>query len=429
MLPDLIRPTDADSERVLVAHVLSLAARDKSVLASVPPAAFDNKIFSEVWRHARSLYDRGEKVTPRSVLTEAGHDKNEHLAGMLQGVTGQPVSAAQVGDSSRRVVEMYRMRQLLDGVSSAYERAQYAEDYSEALHHVTAALDGLEGTSTPKDVVTFADALDRWQERINDDTAVPRIFPTPWEGLNGVLAGGLHAGRSYVIGARPGEGKSMAGANLAQFAAEQGHSALIFSVEMDEHEVVSRALAAGSRANYGQITKRLIDAPNYAKIDAYAAQRRTMPLRIVDRADISVDFVRATCRTVKRQHGLDVVFVDYLQLLSPTDSQASRERQIAHISRSLKVLSRELDCAVVTACQLNRNTANEDRPPRKADLRESGSIEQDADVVILLHHIMHTAHDGKKEHSGEVDLIVDKNRTGPRDSINQMWAASQAAIR
>ena len=221
----------------------------------------------------------------------------------------------------------------------------------------------------------------------------------------------------------------MVGANLAQYAAEQGHTALIFSVEMSEHEVVSRALAAGSRANYGQITKRLIDQANYDKIDAYAAQRRSMPLWIVDRADITVDSVRATCRTVKREHGLDVVFVDYLQLLSPTDSQATRERQIAHISRSLKILSRELDCAVVTACQLNRNTANEDRAPRKADLRESGSIEQDADVVILLHHLVHRRSDGTTEHSGEIDLIVDKNRTGPRDTITQAWAAAQAAIR
>lgn len=425
MLSDLIRPTDPDAERVLITHVLSMAARDKSVLEVVPPAAFDNKIFAEVWRHARSLNDRGEKVTPRSVLTEAGHDKNEHLAAVLQGITGQSVSAVQVGEARARVVEMSRMRRLLDGVGAAYERAQYAEDYSEALHHVTAALDGMEGTSAPKDVVSFADALDRWQERVDDDVTPPRVFPTPWDGLNERLSGGLHAGRSYVIGGRPGEGKSLAGANLATYAAEQGHSALIFSVEMGEHEVVSRVLASGARADYGQITKNLIDERNFAKISTYAAQRRNMPLHIVDRADITVDYVRATCRAVKRQHGLDVVFVDYLQLLSPTDSQATRERQVANISRSLKILSRELDCAVITACQLNRNAANETRAPRLSDLRESGSIEQDADVVVLLNR---TGPDGKQM-DGEIDLVLAKNRTGPLITLNQVWAAAQAAIR
>lgn len=429
MLHDLIRPTDPDAERVLAAHVLSMAVRDKDVLAEVPASAFDNKILAEVWRHARALHERGERVSPRSVLAEAGQGSNEHLASMLERVTGQSVTAVEVVSARRRVVEMARMRRLLDSVSSAYERAQHADDYSEALHHVSEALEGLEGTSTPREVVPFADALARWQERINDDVTPPRVFPTPWEGLNNHLAGGLHAGRSYVIGGRPGEGKSLAGANLATFAAEQGHTALIFSVEMGEHEVVSRILASGARANYGQITKRLIDEHNYAKLDAYAAQRKNMPLHIVDRADINVDYVRATCRSVKRTHGLDVVFVDYLQLLSPTDSQVSRERQVAHISRSLKLLSRELDCAVVTACQLNRNSANESRAPRLSDLRESGSIEQDADVVILLHHIVHRRSDGSSEHSGDVDLIVEKNRIGPRGSITQAWAASQAAIR
>lgn len=429
MLPDLIRPTDPDAERVLVAHVLSMAARDKSVLESVPASAFDNKILAEVWKHARALNERGDRVSPRSVLTEAGRDDNAHLASVLQNMTGQSVTAVQVGEASRRVMEMSRMRRLLDGVASAYERAQYADDYSEALHHVTGALDGLDGTSTPAEVSSFADALTRWQESVNDDVTPPRVFPTPWDQANKHLAGGLHAGRSYVIGGRPGEGKSLAGANLATYAAEQGHTALIFSVEMGEHEVVSRILASGARADYGQITKRLIDERNYAKIDTYAAQRKHMPLHIVDRADITIDYVRATCRSVKRAHGLDVVFVDYLQLLSSTDSSVSRERQIAMISRSLKVLSRELDCAVVTACQLNRNSANESRAPRLSDLRESGAIEQDADVVVLLHHIVHRASDGSAEHSGELDLIIEKNRTGPRGSITQVWAASQAAIR
>lgn len=419
MLSDLIRPTDPDAERVLMSHVLSLAARDKTVLEQVPPQAFDNKIFAEVWMHARTLADRGERVTPRAVLVEAGMESNSHLAQVLASVTGQSVAAVQVNEASRRVMEMHRMRSLLDEVGAAYERAQHAEDYSEALFHVSEALDGLEGTTTPREVSSFAEALSRWQESITDDAVPARVFPTPWPSVDEKLAGGLHAGRTYVVGGRPGEGKSLAGANLATFAAENGHPAVIFSVEMSEHEVVSRVLASGARADYGQITKRLIDERNFNKINAYAAQKRNMPLSIVDRADVTVDYVRATCRSLKRTQGLDVVFVDYLQLLSPTDSQATRERQVAHISRSLKVMSRELDCAVVIACQLNRNPSNESRPPRLSDLRESGTIEQDADVVLLLHR--HT--------EGDIDLILAKNRTGPLATLTQIWAASQAAIR
>ena len=419
MLDDLIRPVDVEAERTLVAHVLSLAGRDKRVLTEVPASAFDNKLLGQVWETARAVHERGDRVTPRSVLTSMGRTGDAHLTAELQRITGQSGSAMRVTEARSRVVEMARMRRLLDGVASAYERAQYAEDYAGALHAVTEAVDGLEGASTPREVSSFADAVSRWQERMDDDDRSVRVFPTPWDGANSVLSGGLHAGRSYVIGGRPGEGKSLAGENLATHAAEQGHTALIFSVEMSEHEVVSRAIASGAKANYGQITRRTIDQRNFDKMSAYIAQRSTMPLFIVDRADISVDYVRSTCQSVKRQHGLVVVFVDYLQLLSPTDSQASRERQVAHISRSLKVLSRELDCAVVTACQLNRNTANDQRPPRLSDLRESGSIEQDADVVILLHH----------PSEGDVDLLIEKNRTGPKQTIQQVWAPAHAAIR
>ena len=429
MLHDMIRPTDPEAERTLLSHVLSMTTRDKSILESIPAQAFDNKIFSEVWQRARALHDEGQRVTPRSVLMGTDLEKNETISKHIDSLTGQTATVAHANDASRRVMEMYRMRRLLDGVASAYERAQYAEDYSEALYHVTEALDGLDGTSTPREVRSFADALDSWMERMDGDGDSHRTFPTPWEKLNKTLKGGLHSGRSYVIGGRPGEGKSLAGANLATHAAEHGFTSVIFSVEMAEHELVSRALASGARAEYGQITGRMIDEHNYGRIAAYAAQRRNMPLWIVDKADITVDYVRQTCRTMKRQHGLDVVFVDYLQLLSPTDSRATRERQVAHISRSLKVLSRELDCAVVTACQLNRNSSNEGRPPRLADLRESGTIEQDADVVILLRHLMDEDHEGNKTHRGEVDLMVEKNRQGPQDTVTQMWAPYQAAIR
>lgn len=425
MLSDLIRPTDPDAERALLAYVLSVTTRDKSIVESVQPEAFDNKLFSQAWLHARALHERGEAITPRSVLTEAGQSGNAHLGSVFESVTGYRVSPGEIGEAARRVVEMHRMRALLDGVASAYERAQYADDYSQAVHFVSEAIDGLEGASTPREVVSFADALNRWRETVTDDRAPSRVFPTPWPTMNNHLSGGLEAGRSYVVGGRPGDGKSLAGANLATHAAENGHSALIFSVEMGEHEVVSRIIASGARANYGQITNRMLDQGNFDKINAYAAQKATMPLRIVDRADITLDSVKAICRSVKREHGLDVVFVDYLQLLTPTDSQLARERQVANISRGLKIMSRELDCAVITACQLNRNTSNESRPPRLSDLRESGTIEQDADVVILLNR----TGAGGENMDGDIELIVAKNRTGPKGNVMQKWAAHQAAIR
>ena len=217
---------------------------------------------------------------------------------------------------------------------------------------------------------------------------------------------------------------SIAGVNLATHAAENGHSAVVFSVEMGEHEVASRSVASGARAEYGQITRRHIDDHNLGLIAEWADTNRSMPLRLVDKADIGVEYVAAVCRSIKRAHGLDVVFVDYLQLLKPAGSKIPRQQQIADMSRALKVLAMDLDVAVVIACQLNRNSANEKRAPVLADLRESGAIEQDCDVAILLHHPR--GDDGGL--SGDVELVVAKNRTGALGVITCRWTAYQARI-
>lgn len=217
---------------------------------------------------------------------------------------------------------------------------------------------------------------------------------------------------------------SIAGVNLATHAAELGHPSIVFSVEMGRHEVTSRVIASGARAEYGQITRRHIDDHNMSRIAEWGDINRSMPLWIVDKGDIGVEYVTAVCRTMKRTHGLDVVFVDYLQLLKASGSKSPRHEQIGHMSRALKVLAMDLDVAVVIACQLNRNSANEKRPPVLADLRESGAIEQDCDVAILLNH--KRADNG--DHTGDVELVVAKNRTGGTGVVTASWAAYQARI-
>lgn len=410
----------AEPEQVLVARVLSLAVEDKSVLDEVSPDDFYNGILGEVWSVARRLHGAGRTVSARSVLAEAGKSDPGHpMAQVVAGVTRRRVSAQAAREARREVQDLARRRRLVLSLQSALEHVSQAPDYQTAHSFASEALQGVDGADMPDTVVSFATAVDRWQERMDRPRESARVFPTPWPALNDRLSGGLHAGRSYVVGGRPGEGKSIGGANLVQHAAEHGHVGLIFSLEMGETEVVSRAIASGADAEYAQITSRTIDDFNYGRIRSYIAEHRNIPLFIADRANVSMDYVTSTCRAVKRKHGLDVVFVDYLQLLEPTDSRVSRERQVAMASRSLKLLAREMDCAVVTACQLNRSSAEQGRQPRLSDLRESGAIEQDADVVILLHHPA----------EGDVDLVVAKNRTGPQAVVSQRWAGYKASIK
>lgn len=429
MLPDdqgqvRARPNSAADEWSLVQSVLSLTVDDKSVLESLPAAAFFDQQLAEVWRHARSVFEAGKSVTPRAVAVAAQAGEMHPVSRTLARLSAHPVKLRPMVESARTVEDLARLRNLLDTLNAVSEHAETAPDYGQALQAVHAALSDMEGDTTPRGVVSFDEAVVEWRERQQDEDHV-RVFPTPWQPVNDVIAGGLHAGRTYITGARPGVGKSIMGANLAQFAAENGHRAVIFSAEMGTTEVTSRLLASGARANYGQITRQLIDQRNYELIDGYIEGHRGMPLHIVDKADLSLNYIRQVCRTLKRSQGLDVVFVDYLQLMRPEDTRISREQQVAAISRGLKILSRDLDCAVVIACQLNRASKSENRAPQLSDLRESGSIEQDADVVVLLDR----DDDAEGERAGEVDLVIAKNRTGATCTRTLGFAGHQAAFR
>ena len=276
--------------------------------------------------------------------------------------------------------------------------------------------------STPR-LRKFDAIIDDWWAWVDKPREEVRTIPTPWPELDDILAGGLHPGRPYLFAGRPGGGKSLALTNVAAYAAEQGHPGALFSVEMGTMEIASRILAAGGRAEYGQITSRQLNDFNRGRVAVYAHDAREIPLWVSDQAPISIDQIRAQARTLKRAGGLDFVAVDYVQLLKAGDSRLPRERQIAEISWGLKTMAKELDIAVISACQLNRAPAKERRPPTIAELRESGALEQDSDVVILLHHNL-----VEGQPTGEVDLIVGKNRTGKLTQITLPFRGYQARI-
>lgn len=362
-------------------------------------------------KHAQQLIELLDDHAEVSIVQpKTGKDAADHIAAGfgLADFVPAPDAAQDV-----------KLRSALNRITTAAEELSTEE----LLAYAYRQLDTLAGAKAPSNLHKFGDVLGEWWEWLETPADKIRTIETPWSDLNEVLAGGLHPGRSYLIAGRPGGGKSLGLTNIAAHAAENGHKGILFTVEMGRIEVTSRILAAGARAEYKQITKRNIDALNLGMVASYAQKVADVPLWIGDQASITVDQIRQQARKVKQTHGLDFVAVDYAQLLKPTDSRATRERQIAEISWGLKTMSRELDIAVVTACQLNRGASKENRPPTIAELRESGSLEQDADVVLLLHH---TTQNGMQ--TGEVEMIAGKNRTGPLTTITLLWQAYQARI-
>lgn len=389
-------------------------------LEDVAPEDFYDTHLGEMWRTARDLVSAGRVVSKRALLEE--HDSPARRD-RLERISGQAVHAHKIPGNIRTVLDTAKLRRLAQVTDRIRENLATSQDFSTAYEFAAGQIAALDGADLPPDVVTFDQAVLRWEEHQAAPDMAPPIA-TPWPEVNDMLAGGLHPGRSYLVAGRPGGGKSIACLNIAQEAAEHGKQALVFSVEMGTVELTGRLLAAGARAEYGEIVRRRLSSETNRRVAEYRDSWRGLPLRIVDRAHVSVEFVQAIARTQKRTVGLDVLVVDYLQLLTPSDSRTVREQQVAHISRSLKQLSRELGCVVVTAAQLNRGNAKDGRKPGLSDLRESGSLEQDADVVLMLHQSL--GDDG--EPTGTVDVIVAKNRTGRTGDVELAFRGHQARL-
>jgi replicative DNA helicase len=311
----------------------------------------------------------------------------------------------------RRMGELgQRLQQL------AYEDSASAEDVDTLIGQGEKFFRTQHRASTKAD--GFNDLVAAWRE---DQSREIRAIPTPWKQLNEFLNGGLRRGQLAIVGGRPSEGKSNAGLNMVQHAATWGYSGLVFSVEMPKLEVTARLLAAGAGVRLAHLIQHNLDMDTETKIQKFVDDSNNVKLEVVDEERLTVEQIVSHCRSKK---DLDIVFVDYLQLLAPTDSRIDRRLQIAHVSRSLKVAARELDVVMVVAAQLNRGPIDSKtgkmRSPIASDIGESGAVEQDADVVLLLNR------DAKD--ANIVSIVIGKNRNGRKGAIEMRFQGAQARL-
>src|SRR5690349_17026209 len=231
------------------------------------------------------------------------------------------------------------------------------------------------------------------------------------------LTHGLHPGQMIVVAARPAVGKSTLGIDIARSASiKHGLATAVFSLEMSRTEITMRILSAEATIQLQDLRKGLKNQEQWTKLARIMGKISNAPLFIDDSPNMSLMEIRAKCRRLKQQHNLRLVVIDYLQLMSSGKKVESRQQEVSEFSRSLKLLAKELEVPVIAISQLNRGAETRtDKKPMLSDLRESGALEQDADMVILLNRP--DAFERDDPRGGEADFILAKHRNGPTKTV------------
>jgi replicative DNA helicase len=240
--------------------------------------------------------------------------------------------------------------------------------------------------------------------------------PTGFTDLD-ALTNGLHPGQLIILAARPAIGKSTLGVDIARTASiKHGLTSVIFSLEMSRNEIVMRLLSAEAQVPLHHMRAGTMSDADWAKLAGKMGVVSEAPLFIDDSPNMTLMEIRAKCRRLKQRHDLRLVVVDYLQLMTSGKKVESRQQEVSEFSRSLKLLAKELEVPVIAISQLNRGPEQRtDKRPMLSDLRESGSLEQDADMVVLLHR--EDAYERESPRAGEADFIVAKHRNGPTATV------------
>jgi replicative DNA helicase len=255
-------------------------------------------------------------------------------------------------------------------------------------------------------------------ERIHERTGLVGV-PTGFRDLDETLQG-LQKANLVIVAARPGIGKSSFVTNVARnVAVESGQPVALFSLEMSRVEIGMRLLCSEARVQWHKVRAGMVAAEDWGRIVEAAEVLDPAPLYVVDTGNVTIVDIRAKARRMKSQHGLGLIIVDYLQLMSSHQRVDNRQQEVAEISRSLKLLAKELDVPVIAVSQLNRDPERRtDKKPQLADLRESGALEQDADVVMFIHRDP-LSEDAQAK--GMADVIIAKHRNGPVGKITLTW--------
>lgn len=416
-------PHDDVAEQSVLGGMLLSKDAIADVVESLRASDFYKPAHETIYEAILSLYGHGspaDAITVADELKKRGELTRVGGASYIHTLIASVPTAANAQYYAEIVKEHAIMRRLIEA-GTKIAQLGYANEtevdilVDQAQAEIYAVTDG----NAKEDYVSFSEALEETINEIDANSNRPDgVYGVPTDFIEfDEMTGGLHGGQMIVIAARPGVGKSTLALDIARSAAiHHQMTTVFFSLEMSRTELAMRILSAEGKISMGRLKKGDLDTEGWTNLATLQGRIDSAPLFIDDSPNMTLMEIRAKCRRLKQRNDLKLVVLDYLQLMSSGKKVESRQQEVSEFSRSLKLLAKELDVPVIALSQLNRGSEQRtDKRPMVSDLRESGSIEQDADMVILLHR--EDMYNPDSERVGEADMIIAKHRGGPTRTI------------
>src|ERR1041385_1698988 len=440
-----IPPQAVDIEKAVLGAMLIEREATPKVLELLDSSSFYNPTHQKIFLSMISLFEKGEPIDAVTVVEELrrrGQLNSVDDPAYITQLTLNVTSSANVEYYARIVLEKSLMRSLIAASSEVVTRAySETEDALDLLDEAEAKIFQisewrLKKTSTPIKKALH-ETFEILQELHGKHSGITGV-PTGFTDLDN-LTGGFQNSDLVIIAGRPSQGKTAFALSVARNAAlhkEKRAAVAIFSIEMSEQQLVTRMLSAEAKVNAHQLRTGRLPEDEWKNLSRVVGRLAEAKIFIDDTPALGILELRAKARRLKAEHGIGMVIVDYLQLMHGPKNAESREREISHISRSLKALAKEINVPVLALSQLNRAVeARSDKRPVLADLRESGAIEQDADVVCFVHRPETYNITEVKDDSGMTmptegiaEIIIGKQRNGPTGILRLAFVKEYAGF-
>ena len=420
---DRTPPQDNAAEQSVLGSMLISKDAIADVVEGVRGGDFYRPAHETIYDAIVDLYGRGEPADPVTVAAEL------QRRGELQRIGGAPYLhtlsanvpiAANAGYYAEIVREKAILRRLVEAGTKIVQIGYAGEgQVDDVVDQAQAEVYKVTDRRASEDYAPLKDIMEGVLDEIeaigNREAGLYGV-PTGFADLDD-LTNGLHAGQMIIIAARPAVGKSTLALDLCRAASIHNNlTSVFFSLEMTRSEITMRLLSAEAKVPLNHIRNGNMKDDDWTKLARKMGEVSSAPMFIDDSPNMTMMEIRAKARRLKQRHDLKLIVIDYMQLMSSGKKVESRQLEVSEFSRQIKLLAKELELPVIALSQLNRGPEQRsDKRPMMSDLRESGSLEQDADMVILLHR--EDIYEKESPRAGEADLIVAKHRNGPTAEI------------